>query len=58
MIYVYLKYDLINVDKLLTTYFLPLIFIAYIWKCMNNKLFILNNSNIHFKNNNCKNLSV
>ena len=37
MIYVYLKYDLVDADKLLVTYFLPLIITAYVWKMFNNK---------------------
>ena len=48
MIYVYMKSDLINVDSLLITYFLPLIIIAYIWKIKSRETLIFDKCNVFF----------
>ena len=49
MIYVYMKSDLVNVDSLLITYFLPLILIAYIWKIMSREDLIFDKRNNEIK---------
>jgi hypothetical protein len=40
-----MKSDLVNVDSLLITYFLPLILIAYIWKIMSRENLIFDKRN-------------
>jgi hypothetical protein len=44
-----MKSDLVNVDSLLITYFLPLILIAYIWKIMSREDLIFDKRNNEIK---------